>query len=250
MIILRRSAERRYSRRRKQQFWQTFYDDDRSDALTEGFGALEILNEYLLPPGVDVPRHPRRDTEMIIYVRKGALTQEDSTGRTGLIFAGEFQRMTTGRRFQYSERNASRVNRTHLFRILLRPSQSDRDYTCAQKYFSLAERRGVPCIVASGDGRKGSLAIHSNALIYSAIIDVGQHLVHELVQGRMAWLHIVRGETALNDLVLTDGDGVGITAEPAVSFTAREESEVLLIDLSAQPAREEESASCDTPPKQ
>jgi redox-sensitive bicupin YhaK (pirin superfamily) len=233
MITLRRSTERRYSRRRKREFWQTFYEDDRSEALAEGFGALEILNEYLLPPGVDVPRLPPRDTEMIIYVRKGALTQEDSTGRTGMIFASEFQRMTTGRRFQYSETNVSRVNRTHLFRILLRPSQFDREFTRAQKYFSSAERHGVLCIVASPDGRKGSLAIHSDALIYSAIIDVGQHLVHELVQGRMAWLHIVRGETALNDLVLTDGDGVGITAESAVSFTAREESEVLLIDLSA-----------------
>ncbi|MBN1655319.1 MAG: pirin family protein [Deltaproteobacteria bacterium] len=236
MITLRRSTERHYSRRRKRELWHTFYAEDPSDELAEGFGALETLCEYRLEPNADVPIHAHRETDMITYVHKGALTQENSERCTGVIYASEFQRMTTARRDRCRERNASQVNRTHLFRVLLSPSRSERDFVQEQKYFSAAERRGVLRIVASPDGRKGSLVVHSNVLIYSSIVDVGLHLVHELHQERSAWLHVVHGEITLGDLVLITGDGVGVTTEPAVSFTAREESEILLIDLSEQPA--------------
>jgi redox-sensitive bicupin YhaK (pirin superfamily) len=64
-----------------------------------------------------------------------------------------------------------------------------------------------------------------------ALLDSGQHVVHELSQGRRAWLHIVEGEVTLDDVVLTTGDGAGLTAERAVSFTATEAAEILLLDL-------------------
>ena len=66
------------------------------------------------------------------------------------------------------------------------------------------------------------------------MLDPGQHVVHELAQGRSAWLHLVQGEAALGDIVLTTGDGVGLTAERAVSLTAREETEILLLDLGVE----------------
>ncbi len=78
---------------------------------------------------------------------------------------------------------------------------------------------------------KGSLRIHQDALICSALLDSGQHVVHELSRRRCAWLHVVRGEVTLGDVVLTTGDGAGVTADRAVSLTAREETEILLVDL-------------------
>jgi redox-sensitive bicupin YhaK (pirin superfamily) len=69
------------------------------------------------------------------------------------------------------------------------------------------------------------------------MLDPGQHVVHELSQGRTAWLHLVLGELTLGDLVLTTGDGAGFTAERAVSLTAREETELLLVDLGEQQPR-------------
>jgi hypothetical protein len=138
--------------------------------------------------------------------------------------------MTTGR-VRHSERNASQTDWAHLFRLSLRPSEAELDCAHEQKLFPVAERRGVLRIVASRDGRKGSLRVHQDARIFSAMLEVGQHVVHELTPGRIAWLHIVRGEAALGELVLVTGDGVGITAEPAISFTAQEETEILLVDL-------------------
>jgi len=235
MIALRRDKERQHLRRRRQDTWSAFCPLGNTDRLADGFGALERLDESRLPPGASVALQPRREADIVTYVLTGALAQEDSTGRSGVIRAGEFQRMTHDRRVRHSERNASQTDWAHLFRMSLHPSESDLDCQSEQKLFSLAQRRGLLCIVASPDGRKGSLRVHQNALIYSTVLDVGQHVVHELPQGRIAWLHVVRGEVMLGDLVLTTGDGAGVTAELAVSLTAQEEAEILLLDLPEQP---------------
>jgi len=231
MITLRRAKERRHDRRRKQEVWHTFYPEDRADALADGFGTLEILDEDRLPPGARVPLHLLHDAEIVTYVREGALAHEDSMGRSGVIHAGEFQRMTAGHGIRYSETNASRTDWAHVFQIWLRPSEAGLDPSHEQKRFCAAERRGALCVVASPDGRRGSLRIHQDALMYSAMLDPGQHVVHELSRGRSAWLHLVQGEVLLGDVVLTTGDGAGVTAERAVSLTAREATEILLVDL-------------------
>jgi len=237
MITLRRSNERRHDRRGKQEVWHTFGPRSREDALADGFGALEVLDEERLPPSAGVARHPPCDAEIVTCVREGALAYEDSAGRSGVIQAGEFQRMTAGRRIQHSERNASRTDWAQVFQVWVRPSEADLEPDYEQRRFSAAERRGVLCVVASPDGRRGSLRIHQDALIYSAMLDPGQHVIHELLPGRSAWLHLVHGAVSLGDSILTTGDSAGVSAEPAISLTARENSEILLFDLSEAPPR-------------
>jgi len=231
MITLRRDRERHHDRRRKQEAWFTFYSKDRADPLADGFGPLEVLDEDRLAPGAGVPRRPLHDAEIVIYVREGALAYEDSTGLSGVIPAGEFHRMTAGRGIRHSERNASRTDWAHVFQLWLRPSEAGLEPGHEQRRFSAAQRRGGLCVVASPDARKGSLRIHQDALMYSAMLDPGLHVVHELSQGRSAWLHLVHGEVTLGDIVLTTGDGAGLTSERAVSLTAREETEILLLDV-------------------
>ena len=100
-----------------------------------------------------------------------------------------------------------------------------------QKRFTAAECRDRLRVVASPDARGGSLRINQDALIHSALLEPGQHVVHELSHGRSAWIHVVQGEVTLGDIVLAAGDGAGVTGERAVSLTAREDSEILLVDL-------------------
>jgi redox-sensitive bicupin YhaK (pirin superfamily) len=130
--------------------------------------------------------------------------------------------------------NASRTEWAQVFQIGLRPWQRGLESGYEQKRFSAAERRDGLCVVASPDGRKGSLRIHQDALVYSAMLDPGQHVVHELSPGRKAWLHVVQGEITLGDLVLTTGDGAGLTDERAVSLTAQAKTEILLLDVGVE----------------
>lgn len=148
-----------------------------------------------------------------------------------VIHSGEFQHMSTGRSIRHKETNASRTNWAHIFRISLRPSEVGLDCVHEQKRFTAAERRNVLRVVASPDGRKGSLRIHQDAFVYSSVLNLGNHVIHELKPNRSAWLHVVSGEALLHELVLARGDGVGVAIEPSVSLTVQENTEILLIDL-------------------
>ncbi len=233
MITLRRAAERQQIRRPKKEGWLTF-NGDRADLLGNGFGSLALLNEERLQPGAGMTDYLAYDAESVTYVREGALAYENSTGHSGVIDTGEFQRNTAGGR--HTEMNASRTERAHIFKIRLRPVERVVESSHEQRRFSAAERRGLLCVIASPDSRRGSLRIHQDAVIYSAMLDPGQHVVHELAHGRRGWLHIVQGDVSFCDVVLTTGDGAGITTERAVSLTARQATELLLLDLGEAPS--------------
>ena len=231
MITLLRHSERRHVRRGEQEAWSSVWIKDHPAPIFRGIGFLVAFDELRLAPGNSTEPHVDNEAEVITYVYRGALSQQDTAGNSGVVHAGEFQRMSTGRLILHKETCVAESGRVHLFRISLRPSVVGIDREQEQTRFTVAQRRNLICVVASPDGRKGSLRIHQDALVYSSILATGYHLVHQLEPGRRAWLHMVCGEVVINDLVLTRGDGAGVADEPSVSITAREDSEILLVDL-------------------
>jgi quercetin 2,3-dioxygenase len=233
MIWIRRARARRHDRRRQREVWHTFDLLDRRASFADGFGMLETLDENRLPPGAELPGYVYAAAEIVTYVREGAIACKDSTGYSGVVYAGEFERMTAQRGLRHTEVNASRDDWAHVFQFRLHESDPEREPAREQKRFTTAERRGVFRVVASPDVRSGSLRLHQDTRLSSAILEPGQHVVHELAPDRAAWLHVVLGEVTLGDLVLTAGDGAGLAAERAVSLTARQGTEILLFDLAS-----------------
>lgn len=231
MITVRRASERRHDQKRPQEVWKTFHSANPLAPFVDHFGTLEVLNEERFPPGSGAPLRAHREAEIITYVREGTLNHEDSMGGSGVIHAGKFQRMTAGTGIDRSETNASKTDWAHVFQIWLRPSEAGLAPSMESEHFTATQRRGALRVVASQDGRNGSLHIHQDARIYSALLERGQHVVHELAPDRSVWLHVVHGEIGMGDARFSAGDGLGITAEPSVSFTARTAAEVILIDL-------------------
>lgn len=233
MITVRRHAERHRYRSRKQQAWHTF---DRREAPTaDGFGVLRQFTDVVLLPGAVLSRGIRVDAEYITHVRIGALAYSDASGGSGLVSAGEFQCRVGARSVQHREANASSIP-THMIQMRLAAAAPDQVPHQQVQRYSAAERSGALVAVASEDGRQGSLKLSQDVVIWSAIMASGLHLVHELLSGRSAWLHMVSGHASMGDMVLESGDGVGVSAERAVSITAGEDSEILLIDLGVEPA--------------
>jgi redox-sensitive bicupin YhaK (pirin superfamily) len=231
LITLHRAEERQHQRRKKRDAWLSFHAGAARDPFETGCGPLVALDEHRLSPGVSLPSRRHGLIEILTYVREGALAFESSLGRSGVIHAGEFQLRTIGRGERHSETNTSASNDAHVFQIWLRPSEADLDSRDDQRRFSAAERRDDLCIIASPDARKRSLRLHQDALVYAALLELGQHMVHELLPGRSAWLHVVQGDLTFSDVVLTTGDDACVGSERAISFTARGEAEILLVDV-------------------
>jgi redox-sensitive bicupin YhaK (pirin superfamily) len=235
MITLRRNTERHLDRSRRQQVWLTFCPQNRTESLADGFGALAVFNEILLSAGGRIVVQPGDNVEVITYVHRGSLARSDSTAGSSVLRAGEFQRTVTGPGIRHKENTSSKTAGAHVFRISLHPQTATLECAHEQTHFTAAQRRNVLCLVASSDGREGSLRMHQDSSTYSSILDPGHHLVHELLPGRSAWLHILYGHATLNDIVLTQGDGAGVTDQPSVSLTGQQDTEILLVDLGPDP---------------
>lgn len=228
MPHVRRSAERRYVQRQQREQWQTFFDA--ADPAGLGFDSLRVLDESRLPPGNEPAAPSPGDGETITYVLEGALRYDDSLGRSGVIRAGEFQRASSSG-VTCGMRNASRSEWVHFFSLGFSAAEGTEDPGLQLKRFGTGRRRGGLCPVASRDGHAGSLSTAQNLQLYSALLDPGQHVVHDLGSGRAAWLHVVRGEAMLGITRLCTGDGCGFAGEHAVSVTAAGQTELLLVSL-------------------
>lgn len=228
MILVRKSGERVRDAIVGQDTWHTFGPS--AGQSFARFGNLELLKEGRFERRASVSE-PRTNVEIITYVHAGALNFEDSMGLTGVLRQGDFQRTTAGTGLRYSEVNASSQNEAHVFQLWLRPDRLGLAPGHERKKFTFAERRGVLRLVASPAGVDGSLSIHQDAFLYSAILAKGQHLVHTIGKGRGAWIHIVQGALSVGDAHLETGDGVGLREEECASMFVTAPSEILLLDL-------------------
>lgn len=211
--------------------WMTFDPENDADLYRLGFRALEALNEETPISEMSLLPHTRENIEVVTYVREGTLIHQDDNGNLGRQGPGEFLRTSAPSKVRHRVINASLLNPAHVFQSCITPDGSVLLPGTEQRLFPVAEREGVLRLIASPNGRDGSLHIQQDLRIYSSVLLPGHHLPHELSPGRAAWLHVVKGRVLLHDQFLGTGDAAGVENERSISFTAQMHSEILLFDL-------------------
>ena len=231
MITVRRSEERRHIQSKGQDTWMTFDPENGIDPLRHGFRGLESLNEEHVAPEMSLYPHLQKHIGLITYVREGALIHQDDAGLFARVEAGEFQHRNLSSRMHYHAVNGSFTETAHVFQSCLTPDRTAPWADQKQKRFYSADRTGTLRLVASQGGKQASHVLNQDVRVYSSILLLGSHLVHEFEEGRTAWLHVVTGRILIQDQSLRTGDGVALIDEVAASFRAQEPSEILLFDL-------------------
>jgi quercetin 2,3-dioxygenase len=232
MMIVRRPAE---ERGRGEHGWlasrHTFSFADYHDPAHMGFRSLRVINEDRVQPGHGFGRHSHRDMEILSYVLEGELAHEDNMGTGSIIRPGDVQRMSAGTGVLHSEKNPSATNPVHFLQIWLLPARRGVAPGYEQKHFAPEEKQGQLRLVASRDGREGSITINQDASLYAALLGPGQGTRLELGDGRYAWVQVARGEVIVNDQTLRQGDGAAVSGESALEIIGAADAEVLVFDL-------------------
>lgn len=195
-----------------------------------GFGPLLVINEDKVSPGQGFGTHGHKDMEIISYVLSGALEHKDSMGNGSVLHYGDVQRMTAGTGVRHSEYNHSDREGVHFLQIWIQPSQGGIEPGYEEKHFTPESKTGVLRLVASPDGREGSVLVHQDAYIYASILNEGG-VEHKLAAGRQAYVHVIRGSLTVNGVALKGGDAAKITGEEKVVLSGAANVEVLLFDL-------------------
>ncbi len=176
-------------------------------------------------------RHPHRDREIVSYVLEGALEHNDSMGTGSVIRPGDVQRMSAGTGVTHSEFNASKTDPVHFLQIWLMPKERGIAPGYEQKTFTRDEKKGRLRVVASPDGRDGSVTIHSDAVLHAGIFDAGDSAELTLGPTRHAWVHVASGKVRVNGKELQAGDGAALSDEATVRIEGVSGGEALVFDL-------------------
>jgi redox-sensitive bicupin YhaK (pirin superfamily) len=190
-----------------------------------------VINEDRVQPGQGFGSHGHRNMEILTCVLAGALAHRDSLGHGSTIRPGDVQRMSAGTGVTHSEHNASDSEPVHFLQIWILPEREGLAPGYEQRHFGAAERSGALRLVASRDGRDGSLTLHQDVDVHATLLAPGQSLELALRPGRHAWVQVARGAVQCNGLALEAGDGAALSDEARVALAARSSSELLVFDL-------------------
>jgi redox-sensitive bicupin YhaK (pirin superfamily) len=230
MIHLRPAHERGHANHGWLDSFHTFSFANYYDPRYMGVSHLRVINDDTVAPSAGFDTHAHTNMEIISYVLSGALEHKDSMGHGSIIRPGEVQRMSAGKGIRHSEFNASHNEVVNFLQIWIVPNVSGIQPGYEQKNFA-AELPGRLCLVASPDGREGSLTIHQDAWVYAGKPENDQTLQHSLATARTAYVHVARGQLELNGTLIQAGDGASISDEPVINLTGKGQAEVLLFDL-------------------
>ena len=202
------------------------------DPAHMGFGPLRVINEDHVAGGGGFDTHGHSDMEIITYVLEGALAHKDSLGTGSIIRPGDVQRMSAGSGIRHSEFNQSKSDPVHLLQIWILPDQTGITPSYEQKAIPDAEKNNRLRLIASGDGRDGSVSMHQSADVYATRLSDGTQVAHAPAPGRLAWVQVATGSVDVNGVTLVAGDGAAISEERELTLTGRgPSSEALLFDL-------------------
>jgi redox-sensitive bicupin YhaK (pirin superfamily) len=206
--------------------WHSFSFADYYDPAHMGYGPLRVINEDRVQAGSGFGTHGHRDMEIISYVLEGALGHQDSMGNGSTIVPGDVQRMSAGTGVRHSEFNHSKSGVTHFLQIWIEPSASGLQPSYEQKHFTAADKRGRLRLIASPDGRDGSVSMNQDALIYAGLFDGGERAALALRKG---YVHVARGRIEANGHALGPGDA--LKTQGQVALEGGQDAEVLVFDL-------------------
>lgn len=230
MLTVRKSEDRGHADHGWLDSYHSFSFADYYDPQHLGYGPLRVINEDRVQPGRGFGTHGHRDMEIISYVLDGELGHEDSMGNGSTIVPGDVQRMSAGSGVRHSEYNHSKSGVTHFLQIWIEPKFAGIKPSYEQKHFAAAEKRGRLRLIASPDGREGSVSMNQDALLYAGLFDGAERAELRLDAGRKGYVHVARGRITVNDQVLGAGDALK-TGDVTLVLENGKSAEVLVFDL-------------------
>ncbi|MEW6597900.1 MAG: pirin family protein [Pseudomonadota bacterium] len=200
------------------------------DPSNMGWGALRVWNDDEVEPRTGFPPHPHADMEIITYVREGAVSHQDSMGNQGRTAAGDVQVMSAGTGVRHAEYNLE-PGLTTLFQIWIEPRQRGGAPSWGTKPFPRGDRSGKFVALASGFPEDtDALPIRTDARVLGAQLKAGDSLAYEAKPERHLYVVAAAGAVELNEVALNTRDGAAITGETVLTFTAKEDAELVMVD--------------------
>jgi len=230
--ILHRAASRGHAEHGWLNSWHTFSFAHYHDPERVHFGALRVLNDDTVAPGMGFGKHPHDNMEIVSIPLEGALKHRDSMGSEGVIKYGDIQVMSAGSGLQHSEMNGSQTEPVKFLQIWVFPKLRNITPRYADKTFDLNEREGKWQLLVSPNGAEASMVVNQDAWFSIGKFKAGDQVRYNLrKKDSGVYAFIISGSAKLGDTLLEQRDGIGISDTESISLEVATDAEILMMEI-------------------
>jgi quercetin 2,3-dioxygenase len=231
--ILHKAATRGHANHGWLDSWHTFSFASYYDANRVHFGALRVLNDDTVAPGMGFGKHPHDNMEIVSIPLEGDLEHGDSTGTKAVIKQGDVQVMSAGTGIIHSEKNKNSDQQVKFLQIWVFPNKKNVAPRYDQKTFTDSEKQNKLATVVSPIGTNdGGVQLHQDAWFHLGKLGKETTLTYNLKKkGNGVYAFVLEGDVTINEIVLNRRDGLGISETDSLSIKADKDAEILLMEV-------------------
>ena len=196
------------------------------------FGALRVLNDDTIAPGMGFGTHPHDNMEIITIPLEGDLEHKDSMGNVGAINQGEIQVMSAGTGVYHSEYNKNQDKPINLLQLWVMPKTQNVEPRYDQKSVRELKKNNTFYQVLSPNKYDDGMWIHQDAWFHLGDFDqTTETEYHIKKEGNGVYIFVIAGTFRIGDQELNKRDALGVWEVDKISFVAQPESKVLLVEV-------------------
>ncbi|MGA0373362.1 MAG: pirin family protein [Flavobacteriaceae bacterium] len=204
-----------------------YYDPERMN-----FGALRVLNDDTISPGMGFGTHPHDNMEIITIPLKGDLEHKDSMGNVGAINEGEIQVMSAGTGVYHSEYNKNSDKPINLLQLWVMPKTRNVEPRYDQKSVRELKKNNSFYQVLSPNEDDDGMWIHQDAWFHLGDFDrVTETEYLTKKEGNGVYVFVIEGAIKVGDQQINKRDALGVWEVDKISFLAQPHSKVLLVEV-------------------
>jgi len=231
--ILHKAATRGHANHGWLESYHTFSFANYYNPERMNFGALRVLNDDRIDPGMGFGKHPHDNMEIISIPLSGDLEHKDSMGNVAVIKSGDIQVMSAGTGITHSEfnKNTDRVGK--FLQIWVIPNQHNVKPRYDQITLNSEELHNKLYQIISPDIDDEGVWIHQNAWFHLGNFDKDSEVEYKVkLAGNGVYIFVINGQFTIENINLDTRDGLGIT--DTENFTIKsdsQDSEILLMEV-------------------
>lgn len=232
-IILHKAATRGHASHGWLESYHSFSFASYYNPERMNFGALRVLNDDRVDPGMGFGTHRHDNMEIISIPLEGDLEHKDSMGNTAIIKKGDIQVMSAGSGISHSEYNRNKDKLTKFLQIWVVPDKRNVTPRYDQIALNEADRHNKLQQILSPDAEDEGVWINQQAWFHMGKFDKDFSIGYNLKkQGNGVYAFVLKGEITIGNTALNERDGLGIWNTGSIEITANSaDAEVLLMEV-------------------
>jgi redox-sensitive bicupin YhaK (pirin superfamily) len=196
------------------------------------FGALRVLNDDTVAPGMGFGTHPHQDMEIISIPLEGDLEHQDSMGNKTVIKNGDIQVMSAGSGIQHSEYNKNKDQEVKFLQIWVIPNQKGVTPRYDQITLNPEDRHNKLQQILSPNADDAGVWIHQDAWFHLGKFDQEIATTYNFKkEGNGLYIFVLHGDVTVNEQKLSKRDGLGIWNTNSVAIKANSDAAFLLMEV-------------------